>query len=119
MEIAERSLDSLTTILGEEYSEIVRDASIQRFEYTFESVWKALKVYLKEREGIIANSPKAVFRKLLDINLLTEVETQMALEMVDDRNLTTHTYIEEVAETIFRKLTGYESLMLHLLEEIH
>jgi nucleotidyltransferase substrate binding protein (TIGR01987 family) len=119
MEIAERTLDSLTTILGEEYSEIVRDASIQRFEYTFESVWKALKVYLKEREGIIPNSPKAVFRKLLDINLLTEAETQMALEMVDDRNLITHTYTEEVAETIFRKLTGYERLMLHLLEEIH
>jgi len=31
-------------------SEVVRDATIQRFEFTFEVVWKALKLYL-ERQG--------------------------------------------------------------------
>jgi nucleotidyltransferase substrate binding protein (TIGR01987 family) len=116
--VAERAIDTLNTILGEEYSKIIRDASIQRFEYTFESVWKALKVYLNEREGIVANSPKTVFRELQSIRLLTEEETQTALEMVDDRNLTTHTYIEELAETIFRKLPDYEHLMQQLLKQI-
>lgn len=118
VEVAEQAFDTFNAILGEEYSEIIRDASIQRFEYTFESVWKALKVYLNEREGIVANSSKAVFRELQNIKLLTEEETQLALEMVDDRNLTTHMYIEELAETIFRRLREYKILMQQLLKQI-
>jgi hypothetical protein len=33
-----------------EKSEIVRDAVIQRFEFSYEAVWKALQIYL-EHEG--------------------------------------------------------------------
>ncbi len=36
---AQKALASLAEALGLPFSVIVRDASIQRFEYTFESVW--------------------------------------------------------------------------------
>jgi hypothetical protein len=42
----------------------------------------------------------------------------LALKMTDDRNLTTHTYIEEVAEQIHKKLPRYYQLFSHLLIEI-
>jgi len=29
-----------------------RDASIQRFEYTYEAVWKAAQLYLRNRENL-------------------------------------------------------------------
>jgi len=45
-----------------EPSSIERDAAIQRFEFTFEAVWKAVKSVLFEREGIDVGSPKAVIR---------------------------------------------------------
>ncbi len=41
-----RALTSLEEILKEKENTIVRDATIQRFEYTFEAMWKALKFYL-------------------------------------------------------------------------
>ena len=33
-------------------SKVERDAAIQRFEYTFEAVWKAAQLYLREVEGL-------------------------------------------------------------------
>jgi nucleotidyltransferase substrate binding protein (TIGR01987 family) len=58
-----RAIKTLKEILEEPFSNIVRDATIQRFEYTFEALWKFMKEYLKEREGIICNSPKSCYRE--------------------------------------------------------
>ena len=69
---ASRALGTLGEVLNEEYSLIVRDAAIQRFEYTYETVWKTIKVYLREDEGIVANPPKSVFREALTTRLLSD-----------------------------------------------
>ena len=72
---AQKALETFKSILREPYSVIIRDATIQRFEYTFEAFWKFLKDYLKEKEGVEANTPKAVFRALFTAGYLSEVET--------------------------------------------
>ncbi len=69
---AKRAVDTFESILNEPYSIIVRDATIQRFEYTFEAIWKFLKEYLKEKEGIICNSPKSCYRELFKLDLIKE-----------------------------------------------
>ena len=43
-------------------SELERDAIIQRFEFSFEAVWKAAQAYLLTVEGIDLASPKSVIR---------------------------------------------------------
>lgn len=91
--------------------DVVRDASIQRFEYTFEAIWKTAQLFLREREGLVAGSPKGVMRACLQVGLLTEDQVRLALEMADDRNLTAHTYNEELARKIFSRLAGYASLL--------
>jgi hypothetical protein len=53
----ERALGTLDQGLRTAFSVMVRDASIQRFEYSFESLWKLLKAYLEQYEGIVCNSP--------------------------------------------------------------
>jgi len=45
---AHHALNTLKEALNVDYSVLVRDASIQRFEYTVEAVWKCLQVYLRE-----------------------------------------------------------------------
>ena len=113
------AFQSLKGILSEDFSLIVRDATIQRFEYTFEALWKFLKEYLKN-EGIIANSPKACFRELFALgNFLTEEETVLFLEMTDKRNETTHTYKEIIAEEIFKLIPKYANLMEKLLSRFN
>lgn len=113
------SLKTLEDILEEPFSLIVRDATIQRFEYTFEALWKFLKEYLKEKEGVISNSPKACFREIFSLGFLTEEETVKCLEMTDKRNETSHTYKEEVAQAIYSKTREYTRLMKKLLNKFH
>jgi nucleotidyltransferase substrate binding protein (TIGR01987 family) len=115
---AKRALDSMAEALAMPFTVIVRDASIQRFEYTFESVWKVLKEYLDALEGVVCNSPKQCFREALKAGLLTVEETELCLAMTDDRNLTSHTYIEAVAASIYRKLSEYHEVMSRLLTAI-
>ena len=101
-----------------EVTAIVRDASIQRFEFSFEAVWKYAKEYLRVVEGVEVASPKAVIRACRETGALTDVQTALALKMVDDRNLTAHTYNEEVAVKIFAGLSAYCELMRVWMENI-
>ena len=112
-----KALDTLEEILRQPFSIIVRDATIQRFEYTFEALWKFLKEYLKEREGIVSNSPKSCFREIFSLGFITEEETVKFLEMTDRRNDTSHTYKEEVAQIIYSKIPEYFSEMKGLLKK--
>ncbi len=111
-------MSTLDEVLRTPFSVIVRDASIQRFEYTFESLWKLLKVYLAEHEGVVCNSPKQCFREALKVGLLSVQQAEMCLIMADDRNLTSHTYIEAVAKAIYGKLPSYLGVMNTLLANI-
>ena len=113
-----RALGGLEAILQEPFSIIIRDAAIQRFEFTFEALWKYLKDYLKEQEGILCNSPKSCFRELFSLGLLNESETILFLAMTDDRNMTSHTYKEEVSQIIFSKLPEYTASMSNLMKRI-
>jgi len=84
-----------------------RDSAIQRFEFTVEIFWKCLKSYLREIEGIECRSPKSCIREFFTAGYLSKEETIFFLMMIDDRNLTSHTYREEVAERLFSKLEKY------------
>jgi len=118
LDACQRAMNTLDEILQMPFSVIVRDASIQRFEYTFESLWKLLKVYLQQEEGIVCNAPKRCFREALTAGLASAGEVESFLMMTDDRNLTSHTYIESLAEAIYRKLPEYLPKMKNLLATI-
>ena len=107
---AGRTLATLEELLPPRTS-VERDAAIQRFEYTFEATWKAAQAYLREVEGLEAGSPKRVVRESRAVGLLDDGEAARALDMTDDRNLTAHTYHEEVAVAIAARLEGHARLL--------
>lgn len=112
LKIARRALGSLKEALaGDPSDTIVRDAAIQRFEYTFEATWKAAQRFLVLVESIEVGSPKGVIRSAFQVQLLDEAQTRLAIMMANDRNLTTHTYNEELAISIQRHLPSYAQLM--------
>jgi nucleotidyltransferase substrate binding protein (TIGR01987 family) len=109
--IARQTLRTLSEILSEPKTSIVRDAAIQRFEYTFEAVWKAAQLYLRSVESLDAGSPKAAIRASRQAGLLSDEQARSALEMADDRNLTVHTYNEALADRIYLAIHGYAPLL--------
>ncbi|MCX7692570.1 nucleotidyltransferase substrate binding protein [Tepidimonas taiwanensis] len=118
LDVARRALVSLQALAQEPPSPIIRDASIQRFEYTFEAIWKAAQAVLRDRFGVELASPKPIIRASLENGLLDEEEARLALAMVDHRNLTAHTYDEALADEIFAALPRYRSLMQVWLERL-
>ncbi len=110
--LARRALDRLCELTAAANpSKVERDAAIQRFEYTFEAVWKACQRLLRVREGIDVGPPKACIRAARDAGLLSEGDTEWALVMADDRNLTAHTYDEALAEAIMGRLVRHAAVL--------
>ncbi len=98
----------------DENYEIFRDSAIQRFEITIEAFWKCVKILLMKKEGVICNSPKGCIRELFLNGYVDENDLEILLKMIDDRNLTSHTYDEEVADEIFQRLKVYLELLTKL-----
>lgn len=107
-----KALASLEELEREKYSAAIRDAWIQRFEYSLELCWKTAKRLLNER-GIEAYSPKDVFRKAAMEGLIDDASKW--LDFVDKRNLTSHIYNEEVANTVFSVIGDFRILSRRLL----
>jgi nucleotidyltransferase substrate binding protein (TIGR01987 family) len=78
----------LAEAVAQPESELIRDATIQRFEFTFEVVRKTLKLYL-ERQGHECGGPRPMLKKAFAENLIpTPEEADLWLQMLEDRNLT-------------------------------
>ena len=86
---------SMTAITREAIDESV----IQRFETSFDSLWKVLRLYLEEELGVpnAPASPKPLFRIAHENNLL-DGPVEHWLEYADRRNDTSHDYSIEKAE---------------------
>jgi len=73
---------------------IVRDALIQRFEFTYELAWKALRLWLESR-NIDVHYAKDAFREALQQGWIEDGNGWTQLQKM--RNLTSHTYDEATA----------------------
>jgi nucleotidyltransferase substrate binding protein (TIGR01987 family) len=81
---------------------IVREGFIQRFEVTFELLWKTLKDYL-EYSGIhMQSTPRAVIKEAFAAKVISD--GQIFIDMLDARNLMSHSYDEETFTAIFSRI---------------
>jgi len=101
-----------------EVQKIYRDSLIKRFEFSYDVTWKYLKYYLEKSYGITANSPKAAFRECFSQGIVSEEQLRSLLKMVDDRNLTSHTYNEALAEEVGNRIVNYFKLLNDLAKMI-
>jgi nucleotidyltransferase substrate binding protein (TIGR01987 family) len=111
----DQSLRRLEEALKLPEDAIVRDASIQRFEFTFEMAWRAVQAYA-QREGLTCESPRECWRVAFRLRLVEDDRRWMA--MVEDRNRSSHTYDEEGAKAIYDALRDYALLLRGLLDRL-
>jgi nucleotidyltransferase substrate binding protein (TIGR01987 family) len=96
----------LAEAVAQPETDLIRDATIQRFEFTFELVWKTLKLFL-ERQGYECGGPRPTLKKAFSEGLITTPEeADVWLQMLEDRNLTSHAYDQALAERIYRNIAG-------------
>ncbi len=95
-------------------SDVVRDAAIQRFEFCFELAWKAAQQRLR-REGLDCASPRSCLQAAYRQGWIEEGPW---LEMLGDRNLTSHTYDQSLAEQVFLRLPRHVPQLEALYESL-
>ena len=99
--------------------DIVMDAVIRRFEFTFETAWKSVKLAAKA-VGYDCKSPKGCLKLAYRMGWIKDEERW--LELLEARNLTSHTYDQETAmdvyETVKENFQVFGSLLRELREEV-
>lgn len=110
-----RAMDSLRIAVKWERDadNMYLDATIQRFEFCFELAWKLMKSALAY-EGIEASSPRSSIREGWKQGLIDSAEKW--LDMLEKRNLSSHTYNETTAMDVYNCIIGEYLDLLSALE---
>ena len=110
----ENAVGSLQEGTDKAKDELGVDGVIQRFEFNFELLWKTLKIFLYAK-GIDARTPRDVFKEAFKLEWLNNEDT--FLNMLEDRNKTSHIYDKQVSREIFRRIKNeYVSALKGVLE---
>jgi nucleotidyltransferase substrate binding protein (TIGR01987 family) len=113
VEKLDRAVLRLQEAVAAKESDLKIDATIQRFEFTFELAWKTLKRALL-LEGEICKTPRECLKAAFRLGLLDDEEQW--LSMLDDRNAMAHIYDETAAKEIFSRIPGYYLAFAKLVE---
>ncbi len=87
-----------------DFSEVVVDLEVKRFEFTFEMCWKAIKRVLAYK-GMDALNPRDCFKIAFQQKWINN--EAVVLEMIEMRNTTAHTCDLSAAKEIKNKIENY------------
>lgn len=88
---------------------VLKAGVIQNFEFTYELCWKFMQRYLKEQLGRVSYvegvSRIELFRLSAEHGLIDDVAAWMDYHKA--RNLTSHTYDEDVADEVYQSAVSF------------
>jgi len=120
----EKALSSLQRVLERSQTvpedEDIRDACIQRFEYTYELAFKMLKRQLEQELPSSEELDRLPFKELIRVGAergLIAVPERW-FDYRDKRNITSHTYDEEKAREVFDVLADFAADAADLLNRL-
>lgn len=114
--LANADIPALSATLDPRLIDGLQNGKAQKFEYTMELCWKAIKVFIKQREGIDEASPKKVIKAFYLAGYLPEDDYLELIQAVDDRNKLSHIYEKRVFDLIITRLPQYAGLLQRILD---
>ncbi|MFC6669705.1 nucleotidyltransferase substrate binding protein [Marinobacterium aestuariivivens] len=115
----EKAVASLALALKQPKDEFIRDAVIQRFEYTYELCWKMVRRQLIEDQGeasVVMLSRRELFRMAAEYGLIDNPQNWITYHRA--RNETSHIYDESKAEEVYRVAVSFLPDAEKLKEEL-
>ena len=109
-----KALDQLAKAVEQPKDEFIRDSVIQRFEFTHELAWKMLKLRL-EADDVFASTPRETLQAALQAGLIDDGNAWSDLQKM--RNLTSHTYNEQLADDVYDYVVGQGVMLFRQLAE--
>ncbi len=106
--------------LNDDQKNAIRAGVIQNFEVAYEFCWKYMQRWLKENaaggEAELPRTRKELFRMAARYGLIKDPLPWFSFG--DARNLTSHTYNEEKAESVYNSAVDFIDDARHLLEKL-
>jgi len=106
--------------LNDDQKNAIRAGVIQNFEVAYEFCWKYMQRWLKENaaggEAELPRTRKELFRMAARYGLIKDPLPWFSVG--DARNLTSHTYNEEKAESVYNSAVDFIDDARHLLEKL-
>lgn len=108
LELQFANYQSLDSSLPPLIQEAVAESVIQRFETSYDCLWKVMKRYLLEELGApeVPNSPKPIFRLAAENNML-DGSIERWLHYADARISTSHDYSGEKAKACLKLMSDF------------
>lgn len=97
-------------------SQLEITGAIKCFEYCYELSWKTMKKILEHMGIEDINSPRAVFSVAYKNKLITNLEVWNSF--IQMRNLTSHTYDDQLAEDVFERLPEFARYLDQFIQTI-
>ncbi len=97
-----RSFETLREAVLTAETTLEIDGTLQRFEYTFETFWKFLRILL-EYHGFECRSPRSCIKTAFRVGFFGEEELFLDM-LLEDRDLTSHIYSEEESRKVFERI---------------
>lgn len=111
----EKASNRLAETLALKPTQVHQDATIQRFEFTFELAWKAIQSFAFQK-GIQVVSPKDTIRIAAQLGLIEDVE--MWFDFLDARNMSSHIYDEKMAKLVYQQAKKFLPEVEKLIEKL-
>lgn len=90
-----KALERLREVLDLDESDVIRDALIQRFEFTYELAWKALFYWLRDQGETVPEMVRPVLQTAFKARLIEDAGLWERIKA--SRDETSHTYNESKA----------------------
>jgi nucleotidyltransferase substrate binding protein (TIGR01987 family) len=98
----ERFKAAITLSKERELSELEKQGLIQSFEFTHELAWKVMRDFIKGKGEEQLYGSKDATRKAFKLELIEDGDHWM--EMIESRNLSSHTYDQNRADKIILRI---------------
>ena len=102
-EKALRTLENAVTLSRTRaLTDLEKQGTIQGFVFTFELAWNVMKDYLEEQGIADIIGSKGAVRHAFNKGLIAE--GQIWMDMIEGRNIVSHSYDEAIAEKLLKKI---------------
>ena len=102
--------------LSDKIIDSIKSGRAQKFEVCVELLWKTLKSYLWEVNGIDSKSPKTVVKEAYNQGSFSVQNYEHIIGMLDDRNKLSHIYEKEQFEAIYLRIINAYPVLIKVLE---
>lgn len=96
----------------------LKSGRVQKYEFCVELLWKTIKVFLYEINGLDCKSPRQTIKEFYNLGYVSSKDFEKLLEILDDRNQLSHIYNKDQFNEIYNRIVNCLYVFKIVLKEI-